>query len=184
MRKLFAFLALAGAAHAQPAVDKYLSELAESALSDRAAALEKLTRSQAGERRAAIREKMLAGIGGLPIRSGPLQARIIGSFTRPGYRVEKLVYESLPGFHVTANVYVPLNVQPPFPALVGVAGHSANGKASATYQHVWITMAKRGFLVLAFDPPGQGERSETLDPDTGASRSGIGVQEHILAGSQ
>ncbi|MCC6394889.1 MAG: alpha/beta fold hydrolase [Bryobacterales bacterium] len=184
MRNLLAFLALAVSAHAQPAVDNYLSELAESALGDRAASLSHLTKAQAGQRRAGIREKMLAEIGGLPVRSGPLQPRIVGSFTRPGYRVEKLVYQSLPGFHVTANVYVPLNSQPPFPALVGVAGHSANGKASATYQHVWITMARRGFLVLAFDPPGQGERSETLDPDTGASRGGIGVQEHILTGSQ
>ncbi|MBV6433383.1 MAG: hypothetical protein IANPNBLG_03561 [Bryobacteraceae bacterium] len=184
MRKLLAFLALAFSGYAQPAVDQYLSELAESALADRAASLSGLTRAQAEQRRAVIRQKMLAEIGGLPSSSGPLRASITGSFTRPGYRVEKLVYQSLPGLHVTANVYVPLNARPPFPALVGVAGHSANGKASATYQHVWITMARRGFLVLAFDPPGQGERSETLDPATGASRAGIGVQEHILIGSQ
>jgi len=95
-----------------------------------------------------------------------------------------LVYESLPGFFVTANVYVPRRPAPPYPAVLGVAGHSANGKASATYQRAWISMAKRGFLVLALDPPGQGERSLYFDPDLGRSRVGIGTREHNLSGLQ
>jgi alpha-beta hydrolase superfamily lysophospholipase len=48
----------------------------------------------------------------------------------------------------------------PFPAILGVAGHSVNGKASATYQAASIGFVRQGFAVLAFDPPGQGERLE------------------------
>ena len=65
-----------------------------------------------------------------------------------------------------ANVYVPTNATPPFPAVIGVAGHSATGKAIDTYQYAWIGMVKRGFLVIAFDPPGQGERSRVLRSST------------------
>src|SRR5262249_30251347 len=55
----------------------------------------------------------------------------------------------------------------------------------ALYQSVWIALAKRGILVLAYDPPGQGERLEYLDPATGKSRlSGGGTGEHSMAGIQ
>jgi cephalosporin-C deacetylase-like acetyl esterase len=130
-----------------------------------------------------VRDHFLQAIGGFPERT-PLEPRITRTLEREGYRVEMLVYESLPGFYVTANVYVPLDHSPPFPAVVGTAGHSANGKASATYQHAWISMAKRGFLVLAFDPPGQGERSLYFDTDLGRSRVGIGTREHTMSGLQ
>ena len=126
----------------------------------------------------------MAALGEFPETKTPLNPRITGTLDRGDYRVEKLVFESLPGFYVTANVYVPKTGKPPYPAVLGVAGHSTNGKASSTYQHGWIGMAKRGILVLAYDPPGQGERSEYLDPSTGKSRTGIGVPEHIMAGLQ
>lgn len=131
-----------------------------------------------------IRTKMAQTIGGLPDVRADLKARVTGSFERPGYRVEKLVFESLPAFRVTANLYIPTTGAGPFPAVLGVAGHSDNGKASATYQHMWITLARRGYFVLAYDPPGQGERLEYFDPELGLSRIGPGTREHIAAGLQ
>jgi cephalosporin-C deacetylase-like acetyl esterase len=138
---------------------------------------------QVKERQRYIRSWMIDAIGGFPAKT-PLNAKITGGFTRDGYRVEHLVFESQPKFFVTANVYVPTNAKPPFPAVLGVAGHSATGKAIDTYQHAWIGMVKRGFLVIAFDPPGQGERSEYFDPALGKSTVGIGVSEHNMAGAQ
>ena len=91
--------------------------------------------------------------------------------------MDKLVFESLPRFYVTANLYVPAGAGP-FPAVLGVAGHSADSKAEDLYQHTWISLARRGFLVLAYDPPGQGERIEYLDPATGKSRAGGPTGEH------
>ena len=41
-------------------------------------------------------------------------------------------------------------------------------------------VAKKGFVVLAIDPPGQGERSLYFDPELGRSRVGIGTREHSL----
>ncbi len=169
---------------AQTQIDSYLSGIARQHWEKRAAAIEAIrTPAQVRERQAYIREKMTASIGGFPSERTPLNARVTGVLQRDGYRVEKLVYESLPKFYVTANVYVPAGAGP-FPAALGVAGHSANGKASSTYQHGWIAMAKRGILVLAFDPPGQGERSEHFDADLGRSRVGIGTGEHMMTGVQ
>lgn len=123
-------------------------------------------------------------IGGLPQTRTPLNARVTGSFERPGYRVENVIFDSLPGFRVTANLYVPTQGQPPYPAVLGTAGHSDAGKAHSNYQRVWISLARRGYVVLAYDPPGQGERVEYFDPELGRSRLTPGVNEHIQAGLQ
>ncbi len=131
-----------------------------------------------------IRERMTSLIGGLPEARTPLNERTVSSFERPGYRVEKVVFESLPGFRVTANLYVPATGQAPFPAVLGAAGHSDNGKAHDVYQAMWISLVRRGYVVLAYDPPGQGERLEYYDPELGRSRIGAGVSEHNSAGLQ
>ncbi len=164
--------------------DKRLTGIAMKLLEKRAAEVAALrTKQDVETRQRRIRQGMLAEIGGFPERT-PLNARITGTLDRPAYRVEKLLYESQPGFYVTANVFVPKNGAPPYPALIGVAGHSENGKAMDAYQRVWITMATRGFVVVAFDPPGQGERSEYFNPATGKSSIGIGTTEHTMAGVQ
>jgi cephalosporin-C deacetylase-like acetyl esterase len=163
---------------------RYLTAEAERHWESRAAKVAALrSKAQVQERQQYIRRTLLDAIGGFPAKT-PLNAKITGGFMRDGYRVEHLIFESQPKFYVTANVYVPTNVDPPFPAVLGVAGHSATGKAIATYQHAWIGMVKRGFLVIAFDPPGQGERSEYFDAATGKSSVGIGTAEHNMAGAQ
>ena len=68
--------------------------------------------------------------------------------------------------------------------MLGTAGHANEGKASPTYQNVWVSLARRGFVVLAYDPFGQGERIEYLDTVKGGSRVGIGTREHSMTGQQ
>jgi hypothetical protein len=148
---------------------RYLTAQAERHWSSRKAKIAALKDpADVADRQKYVRTALTEAIGGFP-RKTPLNAKITGGFTREDYRVEHLVFESQPGFYVTANVYVPTKGPAPFPAVVGVAGHSATGKALGTYQHAWIAVAKRGFLVIAFDPPGQGERSEYFDPQTPTS---------------
>lgn len=166
-------------------VDRYLTTIAEQQFAARKAAITRLrTTADVEARQRYIRQKLTEEIGGFPART-PLNARITGTLDRPGYRVEKLIFESQPHYYVTANVYVPASAPAPYPAVLGTAGHSLDGKAENLYQHVWISLAKRGFLVLAFDPPGQGERLEYLNPATGKSfQSGGGTGEHGMAGAQ
>src|SRR5436190_485033 len=58
----------------------------------------------------------LRQIGGLPDRT-PLRPQIVGTLEGSGYRVEKIVFESRPGFHVTANLYLPASA-PPWPGVI------------------------------------------------------------------
>jgi len=165
-------------------VDRHLTVTAKQLLEARAARVAAIrTPEQAAERQRYIRSRMLEEIGGFPEKT-PLNARVTGILKRQGYRIEKLIYESQPRYFVTANLYVPETGAGPFPAVLGTAGHSAGGKSYSLYQRAWIGLVKRGFVVLAYDPPGQGERSEYWDSETGRSRVGIGVPEHIMAGLQ
>jgi len=165
-------------------LDAYLTAMAQRHWLERRAQIRAMDSPAAVERRQAyIRETVAASIGGFPERT-PLAARITGTFERDGYRVEKLIFESMPGFPVTANVYVPSGRSGPFPAVLGTAGHTDDGKAGELYQRGWIEMARRGMIVLAFDPPGQGERSQYWDGGARKSRVGIGTREHTMAGLQ
>lgn len=165
-------------------LDAYLTAHAERHWLERKAKVRAMRSAADVERRRGyIRDTITASLGGFPAERTPLNARITGVVERDGYRIEKLIFESLPGFPVTANLYVPAGTGP-FPAVLGTAGHSDNGKAADLYQRGWIGMVRRGMIVLAYDPPGQGERSLYWDAAAGKSRVGIGTREHSMAGLQ
>ena len=102
---------------------------------------------------------------------------------RDTYRIEKVIFESRPGFPVTANLYIPTGRSLPLPAVVGTCGHSASGKAQDAYQSFAQGLARLGFICLIFDPIGQGERLQYVKSDL-TLRVGVGVAEHLYAGNQ
>jgi dienelactone hydrolase len=113
----------------------------------------------------------------------PLNARVTGVVERDTYRIEKVIFESRPGFPVTANLYVPTGRKFPLPGVVGSCGHSNTGKAIGTYQSFAQGLARLGYVMLIFDPIGQGERLQYLNDDL-KPRHGNGVSEHLYAGNQ
>jgi cephalosporin-C deacetylase-like acetyl esterase len=166
-------------------VRKYLDQRAYHQIAERQNEIAAIQNKGAVQKRQVyIRKTILKEIGGFPDRT-PLHAKITGTVDRPDYTIEKLVYQSLPHFYVTADVYVPKNAHKPYPAVLGVAGHSPDGKEFSNYQTVWISLVKRGFLVLAIDPLGQGERIQHLDPKTHRPflRPG-GTMDHMTDGLQ
>jgi len=88
---------------------------------------------------------------------------VTSSFQRDGYRVENVMYQSLPGIPVTANLYLPDNRARKVPGILLACGHSGNGKAYASYQLMAIDLVRRGMVVLCFDPVSQGERYQLWD---------------------
>ncbi|HOC00388.1 MAG TPA: acetylxylan esterase [Verrucomicrobiota bacterium] len=128
------------------------------------------------------REKIRAAFGPFPEKT-PLNPRVTGVVERDAYRIEKVIFESRPGFLVTANLYLPKGRRSPLPAVVGACGHSDNGKASAAYQSFSQGLARMGYVVLIYDPIGQGERLQYPDAQL-KSRIGAGVAEHLHAGNQ
>ena len=124
------------------------------------------TREAAEARRARVRGLVEQLVGGVPASTGSVAVRRFGGADEDGFHLENLAYESLPGYWVAANVYVPPGPGP-FPAVVMAPGHGA-GKAS---NFAWAaTLARTGILVLSIDPMGQGERMLHFDEETGASK--------------
>ena len=136
------------------------------------------------EHRKRVRDHFMTAIGGLPEERTPLNVQCTGSLDRGGFTIEKLIYESLPEFFVTAALYVPKGIVSPQPAVVFVHGHSDLGKSYPVYQAVCIDLAANGFVVLAVDPPGQGERFQYFDSEQGERIIGGCTTEHTYAGLQ
>jgi dienelactone hydrolase len=117
-------------------------------------------------------------LGDMPERTS-LNALVVGVLRREGYRVEKVIFESRPGHHVTASFYVP-DGKPPYAGVLLPCGHSDNGKAYEGYQRAAILLARNGMAVLCFDPVGQGERYQRLNEQ---GKPVIrGTTEHTMAG--
>ena len=108
-------------------------------------------------RKAAIRAELLEAWGGFPSAPCPLDARILGTIERDGYRVEKLVFQTRPGIWMTANAYVPSGPGK-HPAILQVHGHWKGAKQDPVVQARCIGAAKLGFFVLVVDAFGAGER--------------------------
>ena len=93
----------------------------------------------------------------LPERT-PLRAQIAGILERSGYRIEKLVFESVPGLYVTANFYLPHDRPSPLPCIVYLNGHSPSLDGAKTiYQTPSLWYPANGFALLVVDPLGFGE---------------------------
>jgi dienelactone hydrolase len=129
-----------------------------------------------------VHEKIQQSFGPWPEKT-PLNPRITGVVERDAYKIENIIFESRPGFLVTANLYIPKGRPFPLPGVVGTCGHSATGKAIDLYQSFAQGLARQGYVVLIYDPIGQGERLQYPDENL-KSKIGVGVREHLYAGNQ
>lgn len=141
------------------------------------------TRAEIEARQRLIRETILRAIGGLPQQT-PLKPKVTGVLKRDGYRIEKVIFESQPAFYITANLYVPETGRAPYPGILLPLGHETGGKSNPDWQHLAITFARNGFVVLTWDPMGQGERIQLYDSDWGGSKVVHSTTEHTVAGAQ
>jgi cephalosporin-C deacetylase-like acetyl esterase len=162
----------------------YLKAIATATYQRRLGAVQNLTNPAAiAARQRWARLTFWELIGG-ELPKTPLNPRSTSVLQRDGYRIEKVIYDSRPGFPITANLYVPTSGPGPFPAVLLQMGHSPLGKAYATYQRCAQGLAQLGFVVLGFDPQGQGERVYYPDSTGKASRFPSADDEHSIAGWQ
>ncbi len=134
------------------------------------------------ERQKIVKEKLHELIGPFPEKT-PLNAQVTGIIKKKDYRIEKVIFESMPGYYVTAALLVPAKRKGKAPAIIYASGHTTNGFRSETYQHIIINLVKKGFVVLAFDPVGQGERLQYYNEKEGKSPFGATI-EHSYPGAQ
>lgn len=74
-----------------------------------------------------------------------------------GYRVCMVTFDSGEGVRVSGNLFVP-DGEGPFPAVLNLHGHWAEGKVAKAVQARGHILAKHGFVVLSVDAAGAGER--------------------------
>ena len=162
----------------------YVNGKAFALLDQRRATVAKLNSAAEIEtRRRYIRQKLMESVGEFPPRT-PLNARVTGTLDRGDHRVEKVIFESQPKFYVTANLYLPKSGQAPYPAILFPLGHEAGAKAHSAWQSVLVSLARKGFVCLAWDPIGQGERIQLWDDDFRDSKVIRSTTEHTMLGVQ
>lgn len=160
-------------------VNIYLVQRMHEQYNNRRVVLEKALSGKSGVQayQLQVRKKFRDLLGDFPAK-GPLNAQITGSLQREGYRIEKVVYESFPNHHVTANLYIPQG-KGPFPAALLFCGHEDVSKATESYQKTAILLAQNGFVVLVVDPISQSERHQLIDAQ-GKPLTRGGTTEHTL----
>jgi len=162
-------------------LERYLVGLSNEARERRKRVINAIsTRQEVLDRQKMVVAELWKMLGG-PLDRTALNARVTGIVERPGYRIERVTFESRPRLHVTANLYVPAGTGRR-PAILSPLGHSVNGKAWPSYQKLFSNLARKGYVVLAYDPFGQGERIEYPGSRPGQSLLGGGTSEHEYAG--
>ena len=98
----------------------------------------------------------------LPAR-GDLKATVTGKVEKEDFVVENIHFQSLPGLYVTANLYLPKQIDKPLPTVLYLSGHGPVIKDGVsygnkvTYQHHGIWFARHGYACLILDSLQLGE---------------------------
>ena len=160
--------------------DSLLGDADELLAARRAAVAELRTEADWAKRRADVRGKF-AQIFGRSSAQGaaeraqhsPLNPKITKRTVHPELNatVEMLYFESRPGFFVTAGLWLPAEDAPGKDPVTGkragilfASGHSCQAWRRLDepdyfdYHFLLLQLVRKGFVVLAYDPPGQGER--------------------------
>ena len=139
-----------------------------------------------------LKSRVLDLLGGMDDPRCDLRPKVIERVQRDGYVREKVVYSSRPQMLVPAYVLIPDGVTANAPAvvcasghghgkddLVGIDEHGQQRTEGSSYQHDFaIQMVRRGFVAIAPEHAGFGERRDPWDIAKGVGGS---CQQHSLA---
>ena len=89
------------------------------------------SRAQYDSYRRQMHSRFIDAMGGFPERT-PLNAKVVSVVRKERYRIEKILFESMPGIFVTANFFIPEGGAVPRPAVALSCGHAHEGKDSPT----------------------------------------------------
>lgn len=120
-----------------------------------------------------LRRQILVAAGLWPLQPcGAVPVHRFGRIDKGAYTVEKLALETLPGFLVGANLYLPARLPRPAPAVLVAHGHWKHGRTHHAEDYsvpaLCANLAAQGFIVLAWDMVGY-EDTKQLPHDFGRS---------------
>lgn len=113
-----------------------------------------------------IREHILVSCGLWPLpEKSPLNARVFGRINRDDYSVEKVYFETYPGFYLAGNLYRPAGQgNGPFPGILNPHGHWANGRMADTPDGSiaarCISFARQGMIAFSYDMAGYNDTKQ------------------------
>ena len=142
------------------------------------------TDAAAWRRRQAYVQRALDELVGPFPEKTPLNSRVTGVIHKEGYRVEKVLFESMPDTYVVGCLFVPAGVEEQRPAILDLMGHYQEAFRHPDPLKLIVNLVRKGFVVLTIDPPGQGENVQYFDPEVGLSWVGYSVIEHSYFGNQ
>lgn len=90
--------------------------------------------------------------------SSDLKFRVTGTVDMGNFIIENVTYQSQEDVYVTANIYRPKE-EGVYPAVITTHGHWANGRRTEIVQTTAQLLALNGFVCLAVDAWGVGERA-------------------------
>jgi cephalosporin-C deacetylase-like acetyl esterase len=128
-----------------------------------------------------IQAMVLKMLGDFPEKN-PLDAVTVKTIHKDGFRIENVMFQSRPDFWVTGNLYVPTTGDGPFPGIISPCGHYNLARMVPQYQAAYHSLVKSGFVVMAFDPIGEGERRYYWNPKTDSSPFRFPTYEHSMPG--
>lgn len=141
-------------------------------------------RGDAVEWQGRLRAKITDLLGGFPTTRAPLRSATLEVRTFPGYRREKVVFDSAPGVTVLAYVISPAGAKTPTPTMICVPGHGRgvddivgideqgrDRTDKAGYQHDFaLQVVEAGLAAVAIEPMGFGCRRDARNARRGLSQ--------------
>jgi dienelactone hydrolase len=141
------------------------------------------TRGEAEEWQRTLRAKLTELVGGFPSVRQPLRPATLETRTFPGYRREKIVFDSRDGVSVLAYVLLPTRAQAPAATVICIPGHGRgvddivgideqgrDRMDKPGYEHDFaIQVVEAGMAAVAIEPMGFGCRRDPLNARQGLS---------------
>jgi dienelactone hydrolase len=94
----------------------------------------------------------------------PLEPEVFGRIDRGDYSVEKVYFQSYPGFYCAGNLYRPLGKARPFPAVITPHGHWGRGRLAheelGSVPGRCISLARQGYVVFSWDMVGYNDSKQ------------------------
>ncbi len=126
-----------------------------------------------------------AGVSPWPEKT-PLQTIQHSRRVYDGYAVSNIAIETLPGYWLTGNLYTPVGLEGPFPAILHPHGHSVgpdgehgwahHGRFKADVQLRAAALARMGAVGLTLDMFGYGDQRELLGGNAHRSPLAMRIQ--------
>ena len=128
-------------------------------------------------RAAEIRRHIMVCTGLWPLpQKTALKPRIFGRIEREGYSVEKVFFESMPGFFVCGNLYRPTTAGP-HPAIACPHGHWTGGRlensAANSIPGRCINFARQGIVAFSYDMTGYNDSDQLAHRSYGGRREDL-----------